>query len=188
MKSTFSTQLPTALRPSTSRSDEQGGTVRYGTTMEHMTARETGTICDMIDDTIDLERRHGTRYQATSRMPMPYIIETEKTPRQSTRKTGRGAGRYQIGRLWRRRSPFRFSRRIPARIPDYRFGVLGGWRGVAFPLTLSNQTVRRAGRRPVFRTVAPPRFPLFRLPYSAAFSTLPCLAASMSWRVRKPIA
>ena len=52
--------------------------------MEHMTARETGTIdrtiCDTIDDTINPERRHGTRYQLTSRMPMPYIIETEKLP------------------------------------------------------------------------------------------------------------
>lgn len=68
--------------------------------MEHMTARETGTIdltiCDTIDGTINRERRHGTGYQAASRMPIPYIIETEKLPRQSTRKTGRGAGRYQI--------------------------------------------------------------------------------------------
>lgn len=52
--------------------------------MEHMTARATGTInrmiCDTIDDTINPERRHGTRYQATSRMPMPYIIEKKNSP------------------------------------------------------------------------------------------------------------
>ena len=50
------------------------------------------------------------------------------------------------------------------------------------------RTVRKAGRRPVSRSVAPTRFSLFRLPYSAVFSTSPCLAASMSLRVRKPIA
>lgn len=47
-------------RPSVRRSDEQGETARYGTTMEHMTARETGTIdrtiYDTIDGTINLER------------------------------------------------------------------------------------------------------------------------------------
>ena len=49
-----------------------------------MTAREIGTIastiCDTIGDTINQERRHGTGYQAASRIPMPYIVETEKLP------------------------------------------------------------------------------------------------------------
>ena len=165
--------------------------MRYGTTMEHMTARETGTICDTIDGTIDLKRRHRTEYHATSRMPMPHIIETEKL----------------LANLHERRG----GERDDIRLDGYGEGVplpvslavslhaslaiapacltTGGVLSLrCFPLTLSDQTVRRAGRRPVFRTVAPPRFPLFRLPYSAAFSTLPCLAASMSWRVRKPIA
>lgn len=96
MKSIFSTQSPPTPRPSTRRSDEQGETARYGTTMEHMTALETGTIdstiCDTIDGTINQERRHGTGYQATSRMPMPCIIETEKTPRLSYTKDGEESG------------------------------------------------------------------------------------------------
>lgn len=71
-------------RPSIRRSDEQGETVLYGNTMEHMTARATRTInrtiCDTIDDTINLKRRYRTEYHATSRMLMPYIIKTEKLP------------------------------------------------------------------------------------------------------------
>lgn len=156
--------------------------------MEHMTARETGTICDMIDDTIDLKRRHGTRYQATSRMPMPYIIEIEKTPRQSTRKTGEGSG--TISNLTAMAKAFPFSFLSPYSCTHPRLSLRRAWRlaGCCFPLTLSDQTVRRAGRRSVSRFVAPSRFSLSRLPYSAVFSVLPCLAASMSWRVRKPIA
>ena len=131
MKSTFSTQLPPTPRPSTRRSDEQDGTVRYGKGDGRMTARATGND-----------------------RPLP--------------------------------------RRIPARIiTGYRSVVLDDRRGVAFPFPRPARSVRGAGRRPVFRSVTPSRFPFFlpvRLPYSAAFSTLPCLAASMSWRVRKPIA
>lgn len=64
-----------------------------------MTARATGTIartiCDTIDGTINLERRHGTRYQATSQMPMPYITETEKLPANLHER--RGGERDDIG-------------------------------------------------------------------------------------------
>lgn len=60
----FDTIAPSTSRPSVRRSDEQGETARYGTTIEHMTVRETGTIdrtiCDAIDGTINLEWRHGT--------------------------------------------------------------------------------------------------------------------------------
>lgn len=192
MKSIFSTQLPPALRPSASRSDEQGETARYGTAMEHITARATGpidrTICDTIDGTINLERQYKTGYQTTSWMPTPYIVETEKNSPPIYTKDGEGSG--TISNLTAMAKAFPFSFLSPYSCTHPRLSLRRAWRlaGCCFPLTLSDQTVRRAGRRPVFRTVAPPRFPLFRLPYSAAFSTLPCLAASMSWRVRKPIA
>ena len=190
MKSTFPTQLPHTPRPSIRRSDEQDETARYGTTMEHMTTRAARaidrTICDTIGGTINQERRHETGYQATSRIPMPYIIET-KTPRHSTRTTGRGAGWYLASDDYGTMRAFSFSSlscRIPIRIPDYRFVVLGGWRGVASPFQRLARSVRGAGRRPVSRSVAQPRFPLFSLPYSAIYSadcsTLPCLVASMS--------
>lgn len=43
-----------------------------------MTARATGTIDLTIYDTINLKRRHGTRYHTTNPVLMSYIVWTEK--------------------------------------------------------------------------------------------------------------
>lgn len=168
MKSTFSTQSP-ANAPSIDplqRRAWRNGAIRE----DDGTYDGTGDVDNLPHD-LRYDRRHDQSGTATwngilgSKLAIVTIYHRDrKTPRQSTRKTGSGTGRYHIRRLWRWRSPSRFSRRIPARITGYRFGVLDGRRDVAsrsrFPLGLYE---RRGGGpfsvpspRPVFRCSACP--------------------------------
>lgn len=107
----------------------------------------------------DIRRQVGCRCRIYHR--------DRKTPRHSTRTTGRGAGWYLASDDYGTMRAFSFSSlscRIPIRIPDYRFVVLGA--GVALPSRSSVSLGRYEGRggspfpvpspRPVFRCSACP--------------------------------
>lgn len=195
MKSTFSTQLPIHaphIEPLQRRAGRNGA-IRgrrwaYDGTGdgERSTARSTTRLTGRSI----WGRRHGTRYQAVSRMSMPYIIETKNSPPLYT-KDGEGSGTISgLRRLWRDEGVLLFVSLAVSLHASPAIASACLTTGGALPSRSPRLAwaVRRAGRRPVSSSIAPPRFPLSRFAYSAVFSVLPCLTASMSWRVRKPIA
>ena len=188
MKLTFSTQLPVHA-PSIDQPQRRAW--RNGA------IRENDGTYDGTGDWDDLryDRRYDRSGTATwneisgdkSDADAVYHRNRKNSPPIYTKD---GEGSWTISDRTAMAKAFLFSSLLPYSCTHPQLSLRRAWRqaGRCFPFPLLAWTVRGAGWRPVFRTVAPPRFPLLRLPYSAVFSVLPCLAASMSWRVRKPIA